>query len=1286
MTISKATYAYYVDWNNDGDFSDANEEVTSDVLSAQWEYGVDWSSTPGRSKIGACRIKLDNSDGRFSSYNTASPLNTPSQLILPGRAVKVTMTISPAAAVTMWYGYLESLMPTPGIVVGVSTAELLAYGPLSQISDTEVHLALQTNHATGALVTHILDAASYSASLRSLDTGLSTLSKFFVLRDSSALGVLRELEDAESGLIRETKDGKIAFEARDHRINAPHDAPIATFGSGGLYTWNITQEDPLNGIYNAIEASVRTFNASETVQLACITDIRNGLGGAAIPITGSGGTRTVRIEFPTASTSSAYIAVKTWGIVTYEANTAANISGTDITTNVSAVKTEYADRMEIVFTNANASAGFIVVLKVDGTAIVEGDPIPVKSSDATSQGKYRIRNYPSPSRWMTDIDIAEAYCAHTLAIYKDPVPRLSFTLMANYSAAHLAQAQALDVSDRIHIDATAALYSLGISQDCFIEYIRHKVDSQSVHTVDYQCRAVKTDVWAATGTAYTDKTVPDGVPDDLYVNYIDPVMHITFGCRAWKYNQNIAGARFRAKFSATALGSDESMDLRTVAEGGTMAHNPAGGMYVVDTAFFANQYGAQYEFDSASEGFWYFAFQFTSKAGDSVWSDGNKTPRYVKDCAETDAAGASTGPPSDWWVEVIPDPSGRHAVIVRASRPKTNGQKIWRWVAQIKDGSTGSWRRISENVAAYWSANVFYGDIGDSGYGDIPHVSSNNNTRLTRGANPYGGLKGRHAGDIAHIGDLILFDPRGGVWAEEYCGWGTIDTIQGLKAGYDVYTADYFDVTGRFHNTVTTDLRVLVVNPPWNWNVEGYFGDELNHGIYERWYWDDGEHGDTTTQIFQSDPIDVPADVALGSIEARVWFDNGFSTWDNDLTTGGVSGDSGNPTGASGLEIITNSDDSSVPVGSVAFRWNRETSNYRGIYVIAAWVSSEMPAAGPYHDERDAHPSTIIEEGTCTIVAGNKAPTVIRSADASVLGKVMVIYIDDASPDSDLDGNVVVEQGANVIVLSDAFRKGGTFKYAIVDCWWPNEGSTNVAFFQWSINQVTYDIEKTVWQTPPVPWPSGTYYVTLANRNLFGLGTRLVAGGTSTPDPPHQYVSNGCVPLDIYMLEVETDTGLGRTFSINATSDFTLNDPTGTHHCGMTVLWMISGSGVPTLGSKFRLMDGETISKSSYRDLLGAIYNATDDEWDAIWKRGTGPRASMSASPSGPASISASPSAPSATPSSTPSPSPSGTKSASPSVTQSPSASESASPSATPSSPFGAESESSSPSSSASAS
>jgi hypothetical protein len=1216
------TYRYYVDWDNGPGqsppvepFLGAFDDISAYALKADWSYGSD-SGTPGQTKAGSASITLDNSSSLFSSYNTLSDIYGK---ILPGIWVRITMTIGAGAEVTMWQGKLDSIVPRVGDRVTVSTATLQAYGSLQQASaDADIDIPMQTDITTGAAADLILDAAGYPAADRDIDTGLSTMSRFWA-RKGRVLDLLRELEAQETGLLRETKDGKIQFESRAHRASAPHTTARSTYGTGTLRPWNLQQEDPLLDIFNSIEAKVRTFNKSETVALATICDVRNGTGGPPIPFA-NGETKVIDIEFPTPSSPSQLLAVETWGIVTVEINTTEAGDGTDLTNLVTMSRQELGRTLRCTFVNSSGSAGYFIRLFVSGVAIVEGDPLTVSAEDTTSQAKFRKRALPNPSQWLTQLAEGQAYCNHIIALYKDPRPALRFTLKANYNATHLAEAQAIDVSDRIHITANLGTFGLGINGDFFVESLHHKVNEGRVHEVQVYCRSIVTHSWPASGTAYSARTVPDGVPDDLYVTGMDPDLQIVCGARAWKYNRNITGARFRARYYAEPLASGESADLRTIVEGGDMEDNLAGGMIVVDTPFFANQYGAQYDFVSGAEGAWYYAFQFTSSAGDSVWTDGNKTPQYVENYVQAVSGQAATGPPDDWWVEVIADPSGRHAVIVRASRPKVNGAKIWAWVAQIKDNRTGLWRSVGDNTASVESANVFYGDQNDSAYGDIAHVPSKNNTRFTRGTNIHGGLRGQDPLDFARIGDLLLFDPRGGVWEEKYCSWGTIDRIQGLTSGFDIATADNFDVRGRFRTAVTSDLRLLSVKPPWEWTIEGYFGAEPNHGLYERWYWDNDEHGDTTTAIFVSDPIEVPASVPLSAIEARVWFDSGFSRWDGGIITGGLVGSEGNPSGATGLQILTHEDEPQIPAGYIALQWNRETLNYKDISVVAAWFSSALPAEGPYDAERTGHPTTVLEEGTCEVVRGNKRINVTRPSPpaASVIGKIFLMYTDDASPDSDLDGNVITAATATTITLSDRsftstnpFMRTGTFNYAIVDCWWPNEGSSNLAYYQWQVTQVTQDIEATVWRTPVMPMPNGTYYVTLANRNPYGLGTRLIPGGAGTPDPPTEVHPQACTILSVVAvgspatLEVDTNADLGSTFSITSASNFTLKNPAGTLYCGQTILWMITGAGVPTLDTKFRLMDGESISKSSGRDLLGAIYNAADDEWDAFWKKGS---------------------------------------------------------------------------------
>ena len=873
-------------------------------------------------------------------------------------------------------------------MVTVSTAVLQAYGPLQQTAeDADIDIAMQTDITTGAAMEVILDAAGYSADDRDIDTGHSTMSRFWA-RKGRVLELLRELEEEETGLLRETKDGKIQLEDRGHRAAAPHTTVRSTYGTGVLRPYDPQQTNPLLDIYNSIEAKVRVFNKSELVTLATIVDVRNGTGGPPIPFA-NGETKVIDIEFPTPSSPSQYLAVESWEMLPPCTHANADETGADLTNaaGMTMSRQDLGRTLRCTFVNGTGSAGYFTRLSVVGTAIVEGDPLTVSAEDATSISKYGKRLFPSPSQWLTELAEGQDYCDHRIALFKDPCPALRFTLKANYDPTHLAEAQAIDVSDRIHITASLATFGLALDSDFFIEYLKHSVNEARLHEVQVYCRAIVAHVWAASAPTYTAKEIPAGVPDDLYTTAIDPEMRIVCGARAWKYNANITGARFRAKWYANELGADEYADLRTVAEGGTFDEtSPSIG--IIEDDLFANEFGAQYDWVSAVEGVWYFAFQFKSKAGDSVWSDGNRTPCRVTDHVHTDPAGYATGPPSDWWVEVDPDPSGRHAVIVRASRPKVNGHKIWSVRFQIKDVTTYPFYPINYDI---------YGDggSGDVQYGfQIPllmqsmypppadaspywreHTLTNDGRRFTRtdGVGLLGQLD-HMDGDWVRPGELILFDPRGAVWDRRYCQWGTVYSVQGLTWGYDPATATHFDVAGRFRSDVTSNLRLLVIRPPWELTSKGYLGAEGNQGLWAKEFWDTG--GDTETEVFVSEPIDVPASLDLSDVGGRVWFDNGFSVDDNDVYAVALFGDSGNPSGASGLVILTPETDSTIPPGMIAFRFNRDTSNYRGIYSVAAVLSTALPAEGPYSTERAGHADEIIETGTCTVIAGNKSVSV----------------------------------------------------------------------------------------------------------------------------------------------------------------------------------------------------------------------------------------------------------------------------------------------------------------------
>jgi hypothetical protein len=199
-------------------------------------------------------------------FNAASPLYG---LILPGLRVRVWMRVGDSGEWTAkWTGYLQSLDPEVGEKAAVSTAELTAYGVLSKFSSGDVNASLEENITTGAAMNALLDADGFPETDRSIETGQSTLSKWWVRKGSSRLEAVRELEDKELGRIREDEAGRLVFEDRSHALADPRASAVqATYGAGSLNIWNLRQTNPIQGIFNSIKAEVRTFNVSEETTL-----------------------------------------------------------------------------------------------------------------------------------------------------------------------------------------------------------------------------------------------------------------------------------------------------------------------------------------------------------------------------------------------------------------------------------------------------------------------------------------------------------------------------------------------------------------------------------------------------------------------------------------------------------------------------------------------------------------------------------------------------------------------------------------------------------------------------------------------------------------------------------------------------------------------------------------------------------------------------------------------------------------------------------------------------------
>ncbi len=475
-----ATYQCLVDWTGSGLFDGPYDDITADVKEAAWSIGRDYASQlTGRSMAGSAWLLVKNYEGRYSSFKTASPIYG---LVLPARLMKIRMTVA-GVTVTEWQGFLDTVEPQPRLG-GSNQAVVRGIGPLGLMERADISVAVQTGILTGAAVGAILDGAGWPAADRVIDVGQTTMTRWWTSGDVSALYALREVEATESGFIRETKDGKIGFEDRHHRLVSPHTSSVATYTddpAGTLRYQPPRQMDPLKEIFNVVQASVQTYS---TGVLAVLWSL------AAVPAIGASDTLTLWPTYPNSSSvnASSLDGVGSWetpvATTDYTANSAADGSGTDLTGSLSVAVTKFATAMKVVITNNAATAAYLTKFQARGTPIVANAPIPVSDDDAASQAKYKLRTYPSPGRFIPTIEEANDHVRYHLSIRKSPQPVLTIPCSANRSAAQLSDAQNRDVSDRVTVVATGQT-DLGINGDFFIEGIRHRVSKGGhVHTYE----------------------------------------------------------------------------------------------------------------------------------------------------------------------------------------------------------------------------------------------------------------------------------------------------------------------------------------------------------------------------------------------------------------------------------------------------------------------------------------------------------------------------------------------------------------------------------------------------------------------------------------------------------------------------------------------------------------------------------------------------------------------------------------------------------------------------------
>ena len=444
-TGTTITYDIRVDWNNDGDFIDANEDISADVKGFSWERGKD-EKLPFdlvKANTGMCNLTVFNDNKKYTPSYSGGVLYGN---LLPRRAVRVQITMG-GLTYNSFYGYIEKIIPYPRAAERYAT--IFCVDGMDYLNLQAALCGLQENQYTGVLIGSLLDAAAWPAAKRTIDTGISLITLWF--SEGTAIGEIRKLEDTELGFFYVDGSGNAIWEDRHHRLKTDHLISQATFAN---VMADVPYEYGARSIYNRVKAEMIPHTLQVLAEIWQLVDVAAGETQAGVPQLGTGEAKTFYAEYA----NFAREVVSPAATTDYLANTAADGSGTNMTASISVAFTSYSNGAKLVVTNNAAVLVYVTFLRIRGKVYLDGEPIKAFAEDAISQGKYQLREVVLPGQFISDINEADSLCKYALSLRKDPQPEFEIKLIGSTDAL-VTQILARAISDRVTITCD----ELGIS-------------------------------------------------------------------------------------------------------------------------------------------------------------------------------------------------------------------------------------------------------------------------------------------------------------------------------------------------------------------------------------------------------------------------------------------------------------------------------------------------------------------------------------------------------------------------------------------------------------------------------------------------------------------------------------------------------------------------------------------------------------------------------------------------------------------------------------------------------
>lgn len=275
---STAPLLFKIDWNVDDLFTGTGEDVSDWVdgsVGAMWSRGRDQVRQFAPAAAGQAAFALNNISRDYSPGNASSPI---AGLVLPGRKVQIETQGTDGEGLDFVDGtdfeFIDSTSfdteGTPGRVIWSGLIDDILQHPenrsvgfpclgnLSKLRGKTVSTALYQNITTSDAISAVLDAAGWPPLARTIQTGLTTLSWWW-LDNQDAFDAIEQLRATEGpwASVYEDALGNFVFENRDARMTQTRSTtPQATFTGTGEITSLVYNPN----FKDTVDAAVITIN------------------------------------------------------------------------------------------------------------------------------------------------------------------------------------------------------------------------------------------------------------------------------------------------------------------------------------------------------------------------------------------------------------------------------------------------------------------------------------------------------------------------------------------------------------------------------------------------------------------------------------------------------------------------------------------------------------------------------------------------------------------------------------------------------------------------------------------------------------------------------------------------------------------------------------------------------------------------------------------------------------------------------------------------------------------